>query len=70
MKFMGDLISSKGVKADPSKIEAILKLLSATDVSGVKRFCEMVQYLARFQPNLANDLEPVVCNDFFCWCFR
>ena len=27
--------------------------------SGVKQFCGMVQYLARFLPNLANDLEPV-----------
>ena len=32
---------------------------SPTDVSSVKRFFEMVQYLERFLPNLANDLEPV-----------
>ena len=56
---MGYLISNKGVEADPSKIEAIVKMPSPTDVSGVKQFCEMVQYLARFLPNLANDLEPI-----------
>ena len=29
------------------------------DVSGVKRLCDMVQYLAKFMPNLATDLEPL-----------
>ena len=56
---MGHLISSKAVEADLSKIEAIVKMPSLTDVSGVKRFCRMVQYQARFLPNLANDLEPI-----------
>ena len=59
IKFMGHLISSKGVEADPSKIEAIVKIPSPTDVSSVKRFYGMVQYLARFLPNLANDLKPI-----------
>ena len=43
---MGHLILSKSVKADPSKIEAIAKMPSPTDVSGI------IQYLARFLPNL------------------
>ncbi|XP_074649040.1 protein NYNRIN-like [Tubulanus polymorphus] len=30
-----------------------------TDVTGIKRLCGMVQYLARFLPNLASDLEPI-----------
>ena len=48
IKFMGHLISSKGVEADLSKIEAIAKMPSPTDVSGGKQFCGMVQYLRRF----------------------
>ena len=36
-----------------------MKMPSPTDVSDVKRFCGMVQYLARFLPNLENDLEPI-----------
>ena len=56
---MGHLILNKGVEVDPSKIEAIVNMPSPTDVSGVKRCCVMVQYLARFLPNLANDLEPI-----------
>ena len=57
IKFMGHLISSTGVEANPSKIEAILKMPSLTDVYGVKPCCGMVQYQARFLPNLTNDLE-------------
>ena len=59
IKFMRHLISSKSVEADPSKIEAIVKISSPTNVFGVKRFCGMVQYLASFLTNLANDLEPI-----------
>ena len=59
IKFVGYLISRKGVEAEPSKLEAIVKMPSTTDVSGVQRFREMAQYLARFLPNLANNLEPI-----------
>jgi len=57
--FMGHVISDQGVRPDPAKVETIAKMPSPTDVSGVKRFCGMVQYLARFLPNLAADLEPL-----------
>ena len=29
------------------------------DVTGVHRLCGMIQYLARYMPNLADDLEPI-----------
>ena len=48
IKFMGYLISSKGVEANPSKIEAIVKVPSPTDISCEKRFCGMVLYLGHF----------------------
>jgi len=57
--FMGHVISDQSVSPDPAKVEAIAKMPAPTDVSGVKRFCGMVQYLARFSPNLAADLEPL-----------
>jgi len=43
--FMGHVISDQGVRPDPAKVEAIAKMPSPTDVSGVKRFCGMVKYL-------------------------
>jgi hypothetical protein len=30
-----------------------------TDVTGVKRLCGMVQYMAKFLPDLANEMEPI-----------
>ena len=48
IRFMGHLISNKGIEADPSKVKAIQDMPPPTDVSGVKRLCGMVQYLARF----------------------
>ena len=57
INFIRHLISSKDVESDPSKI-VVVKMPSSTNVSGVKRLCRMVQYMARFLPNLANDLEP------------
>jgi hypothetical protein len=30
-----------------------------TDVAGVKRLCGMVQYMAKFLPDLANEMEPI-----------
>ena len=57
--FMGHVITSHGIEADPRKVEAIKPMPTPSDVSGVKRFCGMIQYLARFMPNLATDLEPL-----------
>ena len=59
VKFMGHVITAEGVQADQSKVEAILNMPAPTDVHGVKRFCEMIQYLSKFLPNLASDLQPI-----------
>ena len=59
IKFMGHIITNEGVKADKSKVEAILDMPAPTDVHGVKRLCGMIQYLAKFLPNLARDLQPI-----------
>lgn len=32
---------------------------SPTDISGVKRFCGVVQYMAKFLPSLSTTLEPL-----------
>ena len=38
--FMGHVISDQGVRPDPAKVEAIAKMTSPTDVSGVNAFVE------------------------------
>ena len=56
---MGHVITTEGVHADQSKVEAILTMSAATDVHGVKQFCGMIQYLSKFLPNIASDLQPI-----------
>ena len=57
--FMGHSITGDGIKADDAKATAILEMPAPTDIHGVKRFCGMIQYLARFMPDLAGYLEPL-----------
>jgi len=59
LSFMGHIITTGGVKPDPVKVAAILQMPPPQDIPGVKRLCGMVQYLAKFLPNLANDLTPL-----------
>jgi hypothetical protein len=48
------LITNRGIKADPEKVLAIVEIPSPIDVSGVKRVFGLVQYVAKFIPNLSD----------------
>ena len=54
-----DIETAEGVKADESKIRAILDMPSPTDISGVKRLCDIDQYMAKFLPDLAETMESI-----------
>ena len=51
--FYGHIFSSKGVQVDPQKVEAITKSSPPTNVSELRSFLDMAQYVARFIPNFA-----------------
>ena len=57
--FIGHVLTSKGLKADPSKIEAITHMDIPSDVNGVQRLMGMVKYLAKFLPDLSDISEPI-----------
>ena len=57
--FMGHKMTTEGIQADENKVKAILEMPPPTDIHGVRRFCGMIQYLARFMPDMAIDLEPI-----------
>ncbi|XP_074655641.1 uncharacterized protein LOC141909154 [Tubulanus polymorphus] len=57
--FIGHKLTDNGLEADQSKIEAILKMPAPTDVAGIQRINGMVNYLAKFLPNLSDALGPL-----------
>ena len=54
VKFFGLILSRHGVSLDPSKIEALKKLPEPKDEKLLQSFLGMVNYLSRFDPNIAN----------------
>ena len=55
LKCCGHIFSDKGIKADPSKIEVITNMPTPESPADLRRFLGMVQYLAKFVPNLASN---------------
>ena len=57
--YIGHLLTSERVKADPSKVETVLNMERSTDVTGVQRIMGSVGYLAKFLPRLSEVSEPL-----------
>jgi len=57
--FMGHEITAEGLRADPTKIEALVKFRAPKDLTELRRFVGMANYLAKFVPNLATILQPL-----------
>ena len=54
VKFFGLVLSRNGVSPDPAKIEALKSLPEPKDEKLLQSFLGMVNYLSRFEPNIAN----------------
>lgn len=71
VKFIGHLITNKGLKMDPEKIRAVLEMPKPTDVSGVRRLVGFVTYLSKFLPKLSDICETLrkltLKDSEFCW---
>ena len=59
IEFLGDIISSEGVKVDPAKIEAITKMPLPNSVNELQRFLGMITYLGKYILNLAEVTSPL-----------
>lgn len=59
VKFLGHIVSSEGIRADPEKIRAIREMPPPKDVADIKRFMGMVNYVGKFSPNLAELTGPI-----------
>ena len=56
---MGHLLTSQGLKPDPSKVEAVRKMPKLINVNDVQQFIGFVNYLSRFLPRLSDLCEPL-----------
>ena len=57
--YLGHLISMLGLWADLKKVEAIVKMSTATNKDGISRFLDMVTYLSKFCPRLSELTSPL-----------
>ena len=53
MPYMGDLITSDGVKPDPEKVQAIMDMPTPRDVTELQRALGLATYLGKFIPSLS-----------------
>ena len=59
VSYMGHIISSEGLQADPNKLKAINEMPRPTDKEGVQRVLGMINYMQKFAPNLADLAKPL-----------
>jgi len=52
-------MNGNGIHPSEDKIEAVAKMNPPSDVSGVRRFLGLVNYMGRFIPNLSELLQPL-----------
>ena len=53
VSYVGHLITENGIKRDPTKVRVLVDMPRPKDKEGVRRFLGLVQYLAKFIPNLS-----------------
>ena len=57
--FMGHRISKSGLGIDPEKVSAITSMKEPENVGELRRFNGMINYIAKFVPNLATAMQPL-----------
>ena len=56
LSYTGHQLTCDGVKPDPKKIRAIKEMPEPCDKKGLQRFLGMVQYAAKFIPDLSRQV--------------
>ena len=59
VRFIGNIVTDKGLLQDPDKVTAIRNMPAPTDLYGVHRSCGTVNFLSDFIPSLASIMEPI-----------
>ena len=59
LSYVGHFISVGGLKPDPAKVEAILRMPPSKDMQGLRRLMGMVNYLQKFTSGLSEVTKPM-----------
>ena len=59
LKFVGNILTANGMKADPDKVAAIVNMAPPKDKAGLLRFIGMVNYLSPYCDNLSKTIRPL-----------
>ncbi|KAJ8898481.1 hypothetical protein PR048_003841 [Dryococelus australis] len=68
-KFLGHVLSDKGIQPDPEKTEAIERLKKPLLIPELQRFLGMMNYLSKFIPRVAEHSAPLqkLLEKFVTW---
>lgn len=59
IEYFGHVISSEGIRPSNSRVDAIRQMETPTNLTELRRFIGMVNYLGRFIPELASVISPM-----------
>ena len=59
VKFMGNIITANGMKADPDKVTAITTMSKPRNKAALLRFLGMANYLSPYCSNLSTVIRPL-----------
>jgi len=59
-KFLGFMLTNRGIKANPDTYEAIMKMRSPTNLKEIQKLVGRLKALARFLPILAERSKSIV----------
>lgn len=59
LKYLGHVVTSRGVKTTPDKVEAILGIPPLTNIRELRRFLGMVSWYRRFIPHFSDKTAPL-----------
>ena len=59
LKYLGYVVDGAGLRVDPEKVEAILRIPTPSTVSEIRRFAGMASWYRRFVPDFASIMSPL-----------
>ena len=53
IKFIGHIVTDKGIKPDSEKVQAVINMKSPCNIKELKTFMGMINYVGKFIPNIS-----------------